>query len=193
MIQPSRSAGFAKIAVAVAFAGSLAGGAPASAQEVRGPADLEATFWRCDYDTTQGLLDIGSAEVCSKATEALRIERFHGNFESMLAWWQQNKKAAHRVLQARAAGAEPAVAMEDLVGQMSEADLKRLYLRCAHASEQRRLDPDEIKACSVGWNALLARVFDGSFEAMLAWYEQELRSGIEVAQRTDTADSRASR
>lgn len=120
MITPSRSAGFAR--AAAAFAAALIGGVPASAQAARSTAELEAAFWRCDYETTQGLLDIGTAEVCSNATEALRMARFEGDFNAMLAWWQQNKESKHRAL--RVAGAEPTVAMEDQIRRMSEKDLR---------------------------------------------------------------------
>ena len=68
MITPSRSAGFARIAAAAAFAGALMGGVHASAQVAKSTGELEAVFWRCDYETTQGLLDISAAAVCSSAT-----------------------------------------------------------------------------------------------------------------------------
>ncbi|HJW53309.1 MAG TPA: hypothetical protein VJ501_14945 [Burkholderiaceae bacterium] len=181
MITPSRSAGFARIA----FAGALMGGVHASAQAAKSTGELEAVFWRCDYETTQGLLDISGAAVCSSATEALRMARFEGDFNAMLAWWQQNKALEHRALRA-AAGPEPAVTMEDQIRRMSDTDLKRLHLRCAQASEQRRLGQEEIAACSVGQETLLTRVFGGRFEALLVWSAEQLPSAIEVAQNPDS-------
>ena len=120
------------------------------------------------------------------------MARFEGDFNAMLAWWQQNKALEHRALRA-AAGPEPAVTMEDQIRRMSDPDLKRLYLRCAQASEQRPLGQEEIAACSVGQETLLTRVFGGRFEALLAWSDEQLTSAIEVARRTDTEPSQALR
>ena len=184
MITPSRSAGFARIAAAAAFAGALMGGVHASAQAAKSTGELEAVFWRCDYETTQGLLDISGAAVCSSATEALRMARFEGDFNAMLAWWQQNKASEHRAL--RVAGAEPTVAMEDQIRRMSEKELRQLYLRCAQASERRRLGLEDIAVCSVGQEALLTRVFGGRFEALLAWSGEQLASAVEIAQSPDS-------
>ena len=193
MIKPSRFARSATMAVAVACAGALIGSVPAAAQPAKSAAELEALFWRCDYETTQGLLDIGSAEACSNATESLRAIRFQGDFNTMLEWWQQNKDSQHRALRLAAAQAKPAVTTEERIRGMTDADLKRLYLRCAQASEQRRLSTDEITACSVGQDTLLSRVFAGRFEALLAWSNTELISNIDVAQRTDVEPAQAPR
>jgi hypothetical protein len=146
-------------------------------------AELEAIFWRCDYQTTQGLIDIGTAEACGKATEALRMARFNGDLDSMLAWWQQNKAAKHGALKSQATAARTELTLEDKIRQMTEIDLRQFYLRCARVAEQRRLAHDEMLACSVGQDALLTRVFGGRFDAMLAWSGDELASGGSNARR----------
>lgn len=59
---------------------------------------LEREFWRCDHAATQALLDPGTAMDCSIATEALKAQRFRGDFPAMLAWWRANKDAQHMAI-----------------------------------------------------------------------------------------------
>jgi hypothetical protein len=54
---------------------------------------LERKFWLCEQAATQSLLDPGTAMECSVATETLKAQRFGGDFQAMLAWWQANKDA----------------------------------------------------------------------------------------------------
>lgn len=56
-------------------------------------AALERKFWLCERAAAQSLLDLGTATQCSVVTEALKAQRFGGDFKAMLAWWQANKDA----------------------------------------------------------------------------------------------------
>lgn len=61
-------------------------------------AELEKTFWLCDHAATRHGLDPELGMMCVDATDALKREKFGGDAEKMLAWWQQNKAAQHRKL-----------------------------------------------------------------------------------------------
>ena len=67
----------------------------ASAQDV----DLEEIFWLCDYAATTGMVDASERAVCSAITDQLKRERFGGDFEQMLRWWQANKFVRHQQLE----------------------------------------------------------------------------------------------
>lgn len=54
--------------------------------------------------------------------------------------------------------------------RVAEVDLKALYLRCAHESNQRLLDFEEAARCSITGEVLKARSFGGDFNALLAWW-----------------------
>ncbi|WP_173024817.1 hypothetical protein [Acidovorax sp. SRB_14] len=89
-----------KVATAALIVTGVAGGsAPSRAQatidvELRLD-ELEKAFWVCDYAATIDLVDIGNAIACGSLTEALRQRKFGGDFNAMLAWWQQHKEAEH--------------------------------------------------------------------------------------------------
>ena len=68
---------------------------PASAQDV----DLEELFWLCDYAATTGMVDPSERAVCAAVTDQLKLERFGGDFEQMLRWWQANKFVPHQQLE----------------------------------------------------------------------------------------------
>lgn len=61
---------------------------------------LEKAFWACDHAATRGPFDTGEAMACSVVIENLKRNRFGGDFEAMLGWWQRNKDAEHRALDA---------------------------------------------------------------------------------------------
>lgn len=97
-----------KAAVAVLIVADAAGwSAPGSAQTTFGAElrldEIEKAFWVCDYAASIRLVDMGSAIVCSHLTEALKQHKFDGDFDAMLAWWQQHKEVEHRAL-AKAGG-----------------------------------------------------------------------------------------
>jgi len=58
------------------------------------PADLEQTFWVCDYvATTQGIN--ATPNECIDAYEQVKNTMFGGDFERMLDWWRQHKPVEH--------------------------------------------------------------------------------------------------
>jgi hypothetical protein len=67
----------------------------ASAQD----GELEEVFWLCDYAASTGMVDAAERAVCSAVTDRLKAERFGGDFEQMLRWWQANKFVRHQQLE----------------------------------------------------------------------------------------------
>jgi len=49
-------------------------------------------------------------------------------------------------------------------------DLKRDYMACERAAMAGQLDAATVMACSMLYEELRARVFGGSFEALLSWW-----------------------
>ena len=68
---------------------------PASLQD----SDLEEVFWLCDYAASTGMVDASERAVCAAVTDQLRAERFGGDFQQMLRWWQANKSVRHQQLE----------------------------------------------------------------------------------------------
>ena len=60
--------------------------------------DLEDLFWRCDYAATVGVVDADERALCTAVAEQLKAQRFGGDFERMLNWWQVNKPVQHQKL-----------------------------------------------------------------------------------------------
>ena len=104
--------GFARLAALAAFAAALSWNRAdaATAQRVDAPrsaptpvasvreVDLEELFWRCDYAATVEVVDADERALCAAVAEQLKVERFGGDFERMLNWWQVNKPIQHRKL-----------------------------------------------------------------------------------------------
>lgn len=57
------------------------------------PACLEQLMSDCSAAAGQGMLDGGSAAVCSLGYEAMLRGRFHGDFNALLAWWRSERTA----------------------------------------------------------------------------------------------------
>lgn len=56
-------------------------------------AALEDAFWVCDYvATTRGARDDAITR-CGAVYDALKERKFGGDFDRLLAWWQENKPA----------------------------------------------------------------------------------------------------
>jgi hypothetical protein len=55
------------------------------------------------------------------------------------------------------------------IERLSEADLKRFYLRCSRAALRGRMSTGEIALCSTGYERLLQVSFRGDFMALLEW------------------------
>jgi hypothetical protein len=58
---------------------------------------------------------------------------------------------------------------------MPETDVKAFYARCSDASSERRLDGGEAMACSIGYEVLLQKHFNGDFEGLLSWSRRQPR------------------
>jgi hypothetical protein len=58
-------------------------------------ADLENTFWVCDYvASTEGVVAALRA-TCRYVTEEVKRQKFDGDFNQFLQWWRDNKAAEH--------------------------------------------------------------------------------------------------
>lgn len=55
------------------------------------PAELEKTFWDCDFTATYSTITAGETAACSEVYERLKKERFSGSFGDLLVWWRQHK------------------------------------------------------------------------------------------------------
>jgi hypothetical protein len=79
---------------------------------------------------------------------------------------------------------EPSFADErspfDAIEQLSEAQLKEFYVRCARDSVRGRLGHGEIALCSIGYERLLKGPFRGDFRAFLEWRRSLTRSSLEA-------------
>jgi len=60
--------------------------------------ELERLFWMCDYAAGTGTLDAHEIEMCSAATQQIRLAKFAGDSEKLLAWWRLSKDAEHKML-----------------------------------------------------------------------------------------------
>jgi hypothetical protein len=74
---------------------------------------------------------------------------------------------------------------EQLIRQLSEPDLKALYLWCSRAVLQGKLSGTHIPLCSIGYDTLLTRTFGSDFGALLAWSKSQTEG--EVAHVRDGA------
>ena len=80
---------------AAAWAGAAAEGAAGSTLST---AEVERAFWACDHAATVGRIDTGTAITCGGLTEMLKVRKFGGDFNAMLAWWRLHKEAEHLAL-----------------------------------------------------------------------------------------------
>ena len=55
--------------------------------------------------------------------------------------------------------------------QQPDHCLKTVFMRCSLASEQRLLETETAFACSMAYEALLKKSFEGDFKALLAWWQ----------------------
>ena len=62
--------------------------------------ELERAFWVCDHTATTQGIEATPIALCSAVFDALRDEKFGGDFARLLAWWQQNKAIEHTRLTA---------------------------------------------------------------------------------------------
>jgi hypothetical protein len=57
--------------------------------------ELERAFWACDYVATTKGVSATPIAACKLATEALKKQKFGGDFEAFLSWWRENKPSEH--------------------------------------------------------------------------------------------------
>jgi hypothetical protein len=72
-----------------------------------GLAELEEAFWVCDYTATTSRAAELDPTACVAVYDAMKERKFGGNFDKLLAWWQQNKVARHHALAANEAMRKP--------------------------------------------------------------------------------------
>lgn len=97
-LQILTSAIFLAAAIAGPSTYAVAEGDSASAHTL---ASLEKAYWACDYvASTKG---IPSSDPCYGIAEQLKSEKFKGDFQAMLRWWEQNKAAARTIARAELA------------------------------------------------------------------------------------------
>jgi hypothetical protein len=68
-----------------------------------------------------------------------------------------------------------AQAAEPRLPELTVADLKTIYLACDRAAMRGLLGAGEAARCSVVYEDLKARAFDGNFEKLLAWSREQAR------------------
>lgn len=61
--------------------------------------------------------------------------------------------------------------------RLSEREMKQFYSRCSQEGAERRLDGGEAMACSIGYDVLLNKHFDGDFERLLSWSRSDRLTG----------------
>ena len=71
--------------------------------------------------------------------------------------------------------ANPAAAQSAPVEDADAGQLKAAYIACERLAANERLDEGTAMTCSITYEALKARVFGGSYDALLAWWETEVR------------------
>jgi len=74
---------------------------------------------------------------------------------------------------------------EAAIHELSEPDLKAFYARCSSLAVQQALGGPEIALCSVGYELLLNRSFQGDFYAFLAWSRSQPDDVSEIAPTSD--------
>jgi hypothetical protein len=143
-------------------------------------AELEQQFWRCDHETTRGVMGFEAAARCSRASEELLRLRFGGNFDALLDWWRTHKAAEHAALDAGMAAATrapsdpgPAALPAGPLDRATPEQLKAAYLHCDRVASTELFDADAAHACSIVFEALKARVFGGSTDRFIVWLQQQ--------------------
>jgi hypothetical protein len=90
------------LAAAIAAAPSLGMAAPQTmpcritAQGAESNAgDLERAFWVCDYVASTHGMQFVSMDLCAAITDLIKTEKFDGDYEELVRWWQEHKPAQH--------------------------------------------------------------------------------------------------
>lgn len=67
-------------------------------------AELETTYWTCDYLASTRGIPPQTSNPCFTVSDELKNAKFGGDFGAMLEWWRRNKAAEHQKAQARLHG-----------------------------------------------------------------------------------------
>ena len=62
---------------------------------------LEHAFWVCDHRATTHGVEATPIGACTAVFEALKQNKFGGDFTELLAWWRENKLVEHTRLESR--------------------------------------------------------------------------------------------
>ena len=98
----TRTFGAAAFAIAATFGLATAQQPPADeAKKLTGSelAEVEEAFWLCDYVSTNVGIRATPMGTCLMVTEALKDEKFSGDFDAFVAWWRENKSLEHQRLE----------------------------------------------------------------------------------------------
>lgn len=57
-------------------------------------ADLKTQYLLCSRVSSQRLLTMGEAVVCSMVGEVLKVRSFGGDFDALIAWWRLHRDEA---------------------------------------------------------------------------------------------------
>ena len=98
----SRLAASAALAIALAGNGWAQDTNPHSAARLQlasvSVVDLEHSFWVCDYVATSRGVTEDLIVQCVAIYDELKDRKFGGDFDRLVAWWQQHKAARHAEL-----------------------------------------------------------------------------------------------
>ena len=71
----------------------------ATSEEASRLAELEKTFWICDYIASTYGVEGSPATACGEAYEELKRAKFGGDFDELVTWWGANKVEKHASLE----------------------------------------------------------------------------------------------
>jgi len=130
---------------------------------------LRAMVVQCDPEPPRRQAQTAAAAFCAAAADELRRRAFEGDHARLLAWWRQ-ARAAQRTAPA---AARPALPEARPVSAATPAQLKSIYLQCNQLAETTLLDFGTAARCSIAYEELKHRVFDGDFQRLLAWSRRQ--------------------
>ena len=70
-----------------------------ASEAARSAEELERAFWICDYIASTRGMQFVSLDLCATITDQIKTERFGGDYDEMVRWWQEHKPAQHLRLQ----------------------------------------------------------------------------------------------
>lgn len=149
---------------------------------------LQDMVARCDLLAPKRQPQTATEAFCATAADELRRREFDGDGERLLAWWRERRAGDTRpaAQPARPAAAAAAAVVEPALARATPAQLKSAYLQCERQAQSTLLDFATAARCSLIYEELKRRVFDGDFERVLAWWREQ-RAAEVAAARSGTA------